>query len=177
MTFLGEHTIAFPWLPFFFSMAKAVSLIVELVNLVTLYSVNLFIFGMSTFASICFSIELVLYSDGWRRTWWQTIHTMPWLLASSIPQYKYNHHQYACLELPQAVRPFEPNLIDTHQVQNMICKVRLLKSWIQSWPFLEDVITISNTVFEDLECDIGVGVHTLGNWNWMVGHCNVIGHW
>ena len=73
MIFLCEHTIVIPWIPCRFRMAKAVSPTVELVNSVTSDSVNLFDFAMWAFASKCFPIELVPCSDGWRRTWWQTI--------------------------------------------------------------------------------------------------------
>jgi len=85
MIFLCKLTIVIPRLPCLFKMAKAVSLTVELVNSVTSDSVNSFNFAMWAFASKCFPIELVPCSDGWRRTWWQTIHMMPGLPVSSIP--------------------------------------------------------------------------------------------
>jgi len=88
MTWLSEITIVIPPLPCLLSMAKAVSSTVELVNSVTSDSVNSFNFAMWAFASKCFPIELVPCSDGWRRTWWQTIHIMPGLPFSAIPQCK-----------------------------------------------------------------------------------------
>jgi len=88
MTWLYELTIEFPRLPCLLKMAKAVSSTVELVNSVTCDPVNSFNFAMWAFASKCFPIELVPCSDGWRRTWWQTIHMMPGLLFSVIPQCK-----------------------------------------------------------------------------------------
>jgi len=88
MVFLCKLTIVIPRLSCLFRMAKAVSSTVELVNSVTSDSVNSFNFALWAFASKCFPIELVPLSDGWRRTWWQTIHMMPGLPVSSIPQCK-----------------------------------------------------------------------------------------
>jgi len=65
MNFLCELTILIPWLPCLFSMAKAVSSMVELVNSETSDSVNLFNFAMCAIASKCFPIELVPCCDGW----------------------------------------------------------------------------------------------------------------
>jgi len=86
LNFLCKLTIVILRLPSLFKMAKAVSSTVVLVNSVTSDSVNSFNFAMWAFASKCFPIELVPCSDGWRRTWWQTIHMMPGLPVSSIPQ-------------------------------------------------------------------------------------------
>jgi len=88
MVFLCKLTIVIPWLPCLCRMAKAVSSTVELVNSVNSDYVNSFNFAMWAFASKCFPIELVPCSDGWRRTWWQTIHMMPGLPVISIPQCK-----------------------------------------------------------------------------------------
>ena len=86
LIFLCKLMIVIPWLPCLFKMAKAVSLTVELVNSVTSASVNSFNVAMWAFASKCFPIALVPCSDRWQRTWWQTIHMMPGLPVSSIPQ-------------------------------------------------------------------------------------------
>jgi len=92
MIWLCELTIVIPRLPCLFSMAKTLSSTVELVNSVTADSANSFNFAMWAFTSKCYPIELVPCSDGWQRTWWQTIHMMPELSFSSIPQCKYNRH-------------------------------------------------------------------------------------
>jgi hypothetical protein len=85
---LCKLTVVIPRLPCLFRMAKAVSSTVELVNYVTSVSVDSCKFAMSAFASKCFPIELVPCSNGWRESWWQTIHMMPGLPLSSIPQCK-----------------------------------------------------------------------------------------
>jgi len=86
--FLCTVTIVIPRLPCLFSMAKAVSLTVELVNWLNSDSVNLFNFAMCAFASRCFLIEVVPCSDGWWKPWWQMIHMMQGLPVASIPQGK-----------------------------------------------------------------------------------------
>jgi len=83
-----ELTIVIPPLPCILSMVKAVSSIVELVNAVTSAYVNLFHSAMHAFASQCSPLELVPCSDGWRRTWWLTIHMNQGMPMSSIPQCK-----------------------------------------------------------------------------------------
>jgi len=88
LNFICKLTIVIARLPCLFKMAKAVSSTVVLVNSVTSESVNSFNFPMWAFASKCYPIELVPCSDGWRRTWWQTIHMMPGLSVCSIPQCK-----------------------------------------------------------------------------------------
>ena len=88
MNFLCELTIGIPRLPCLFSMANADSSTVELVNSVTSDCVSLCNFVICAFASKCFQIELVPCSEGWRRTWWQTIHMMPGLPVASILQCK-----------------------------------------------------------------------------------------
>jgi len=65
---LWELAIGIPRHPCHFSMAKAVSLIVELVHVVTSDTVNWFNFVICAFASKCLPIELVQCSNGWRRT-------------------------------------------------------------------------------------------------------------
>jgi len=132
---LCEHTIVIPHLACLFSMAKAVSATVKLVNSVTFDSVKLYDFAMWAFASKCFPIELVQCSDGWRWTWWQTIHMLPELPVSSVPQCKLNRHEGACLESSQAISRFEPTFIEAHRASKMICKVRSLKSRIKTRSF------------------------------------------
>jgi len=88
MICLCELTIVVPRLPCHFRIANSVSSNVELVNSVTPDSVNLFNLTMWVLASKCFPMELVPCSDGWRRTCWQTIHMIPGLPLSSIPQCK-----------------------------------------------------------------------------------------
>jgi len=126
MILLRELTIVIPRLPSLFRMAKAVSSTVELVNYVTSDSVNSFTFAMWAFASKCSPIELVPCSDGWWRTWWQTIHMMPGQPVSSIPQCILNRHEGACRELFQTICCFESPFIEAHQASKMICKVRSL---------------------------------------------------
>jgi len=158
MNFLCTLTIVIPRLGCLLRMAKAESSTVELVNSVPSHCVNLFNFVMWAFPSECFPMELVPCSDGWWRTWWQTIHKMPGLRLSSIPQCKWNRHQGACLELSKAIGCFEPTFIKAHQASKMICKVRLLKSQIKKHSSSQEIITSSNEVFKDLELDIVFGI-------------------
>jgi len=144
-------------------MAKAVPSTVELVNSVTSDFVNSFNFAMGAFASKCFPIELVPLSDTWRRTRWQTIHMMPGLPVSSLPQCKLNPHQGACLELFQAIGHFQGSFIEAHQASKIICNVRSPTSLIKKHSFLEGIITSSNDVFKDVESDMAWGIRMLGN--------------
>jgi len=163
MIFLSEFTIVIPQLPCVFRMAKAVLSTFELVNSVTSDSVNPFNFVMWACARKCSPIELVPFSDGWWRTWWQMIHMMPGLPVSSNLQWKLNHHKGACLELYQALGPFQSTFIETHQALKIICKVRSLKSRIKTSLLLEVIITSSNEVFKDSESDMVVEIRKLGN--------------
>jgi len=88
MTWLSELTIEIPRLPCLLRMSKAVSSTVELVDSVTSDSVNSFNFAIWAFATKCFPIDQLPCSDGWWRTWWQTIHMMPGLPFSAIAQCK-----------------------------------------------------------------------------------------
>ena len=88
LIFLCELANVIPRLLCLFRIANAVSSTVELLNSMTSDSVYWFHFAMWAFASKCLPIELVPCSDGWRRTWWQTLHMMPGLPVSSIPQWK-----------------------------------------------------------------------------------------
>jgi len=143
-------------------MATAVSSTVELVNSVTSDCVNSFNFAMWAFASKCFPIELVPCSDGWQRTWWQTIQMMSGLPVSSILQCKQNRHDGTCLELFQAIGRFHPSFIEAHQASKMICNVSSLKSRIKTRSFLEEIITLSNVVFKDFVSDMAVEIRMLG---------------
>jgi len=149
INFSCELTIVIPQLPCLFNMASAASSTVELVNSVSSDSVNSFNFAMCAFASKSLPTELVPCSDGWRWTWWQTIHMMPGLPVSSIPQCKQNHHEGACLDFFQAIECFEPTFIEAHKASNMICSVWSFTSWIKIRSFLDHIITSSNEVFKD----------------------------
>jgi len=159
--FLCECTTVIRWLPCLFTMAKAVSSTNELVNSVTSNSVNSCKFAMWSFASKCFPYELFPWFDGWRRTWWQTIHMIPGLPVSSIPQCKYNRHQDACLESFQAIGCIGPTFIEAHRASDMICKARSLKPQIMTCSFLEEIITSRNEVIRDFEHDMAVGIRKL----------------
>jgi len=163
MIFLSELTIVIPALPCLFRMANDVSSIVKLINYVTCDSVISFNFAMWTFASKCFPIELVPCSDGWRRTWWQTIQMMPGLPVSSIPQCQYNIHEGACLEWFQAIGRFDTTFVEAHQASKMICKLRLLKLRIKTCSSFEQIITSKNEVFKGFESDMAVGLRKLDN--------------
>jgi len=56
----------------------------------------------------------------------------------------------------------------------MICKVRLLKSWIETHSYLGEIIASSNEIFKDFESDMAVGIKTLGNTTWETAESNVI---
>jgi len=150
-----------PRLPCPFKMAKAVSSTVLLVNSETSISVNSFTFAMWAFASKCFPIELVPCSDGWRRTWWQTIHMMPGLPVASIPECRLDRHDSACLELFHAIGRFEPSFNESHHLSQMICNVRSLKSPIETCLCLEEIINSSKEVFKDLEAGMAVRIRML----------------
>jgi len=156
-----ELTVVIPQLPCLFNMAKAVSSTVVLVNLETADSVNSFFLSMYAFAMKCFTMELVTCSDGWRRSWWQTIHMIPGLPVYSFPQCKLTRQEGACLELLHPMGCFEPTFIETQQTSNMICNVRWLNSWIKTRSFLKDIITSSNEVFIDWESDMVVAIWRL----------------
>jgi len=128
-------TIVISRLPCLIRMANAVTSTVELVNSVTSDAVNSFNFVMWAFASKFFLIQLVPCSDGWRRTWWQTIHIMPGLPVSSIPQCKSNRHEGTWLELFPAIGHFESIFTEPHHASEMISKVKSLKSQINTHSF------------------------------------------
>jgi len=146
-----ERTTVIARLHCLFSIGKAVSSTIELVNSVTSNYINLFNFAMWAFASKWFPIEVVPCSDGWRRTWWQIVCMIPGLPVSPILQWKYNHHEDACLALFEA---------------KMICKVRSLKSLIKTRSLLEEIITSSNEVYKDFQSHMPVGIWKLCNPTW-----------
>jgi len=111
MNFLCELTIVIPRLHCLFSMAKAVSSMVVLVNSETSDSVNSSNFAMCAFASRCLPIEPVPRSDGWPRTWWHTIHILRGLRGSYITQSSQSRHGGACLELFRVIARFQPVFI------------------------------------------------------------------
>jgi len=170
--FLCELTVVIPQLSCLLKMAKAVSTTVELVNSVTSVSVNSLNFAMWSFTSNCFPIELVPWTDGWGRTWSQTIHMMLGLLVASILQCKLNRHDRACLESFQATRPFEPSFIEAHLAPKMICNVRSLYSRIKKHEFLEEFTISSKEVLNHLECDTAVRIWTLVDPTWQPGESN-----
>jgi len=165
--FLCKLTIGIPRLPCRLSLAKAVSSTVELVHLVTSDTLNLFNFAIRAFASKCLPIELVPCTDGWQRTWWQTIHILPGLPVSSIPQCKLNLHKGACRELFQGICRVEPTFIEAHQTSKIMCNVRSLKSRIKTCSFFEDTMTSDNEVFRDFVSDTTGGNWTVGNLIWV----------
>ena len=99
MNFLSTLIILISQLPCLFSMAKAVSPTVEVVNMLTSNPVNSLNLAMSAFTSKCFPFDVVPYSDGWQRIWWQMIHMIPGLLVCNIPRYNFNGHEATSLEL------------------------------------------------------------------------------
>jgi len=65
--------------------------------------------------------------------------------------------------------------MEAHQVSNMICKVRLLKSRIRICTYLEDIITSTNEVFKDLESDSTPGIQKPSSSTWEAVKRYVIG--
>jgi hypothetical protein len=53
--------------------------------------------------------------------------------------------------------------MEAHQASKMICKVRSLKSRINTHSFLEEIITCSNEVFRDCVSDMAGEMQKLGN--------------
>jgi len=154
-------------------MAKAFSLTIKLVNSVTSGSVNSLTFAIWVFANKHLHIELVPYSDGWQRTWWQMIHMIPGLQLSLIPQGKQNHHDGECTELFHAIGRFELTFIEAHQISKIRWKVRSLKSQIKTHSFGEEIITSSKEVFKDYESDMELIIRKLGNLSWKTTECNL----
>jgi len=166
INFHCELTIAFAWLPCLFSMAKAASPTIELVNSVTSDTVHLYNFELCAFVNNCFTTKLVPCFDGCWRTWWQKIHLMPGMLASSILQCKLKYHQRACAELLKAIAHFEPIFIEANHASNTICILRLLNSWIMTCFFCEDIKTSINKELKDIESDMAEGIWMLHNSTW-----------
>ena len=91
------------------------------------------------------------------------INMMPGLPVSSSLQCKSNRHEAAYLELFEATGSFQPTFITCHQASKMICKVRSLKSHINTSSFLEHIITSDYVEFKVFETDMGIGIRKLGN--------------
>ena len=161
-------------LPCIFSVVKSVPSTIERVNSETSNSVISVKFAMCDFANKCFPIELVSFTDKWRRTWWKTICLIPVLPFSSILQFKQTCHDIAYLESFQAIGCFEPTFIDPNQESNRICEVRSLKSQIKTPSFLEDIIPSINEVFKYFTYDVAVGLSKLGNWTCETVIINII---
>jgi len=96
------------------------------------------------------------------------------LPVSSIPQCTYNHHDDAWLELFQAIGRFEPTFIQAKQASKMICNVRILKSRIKTFSFLEVIVSSRNDVFKDFESHVVGGIRKLGNSTGETAKSNVI---
>jgi len=166
MNFICDLTIVISRLPCLFNKANAVSSTVGLVNSEPSDSISSFNFAMWAFARKCIPMELVPCSDGWQSTWWETIHMMARRPVFSIPQCKVKCCEDECLELFLAIGRFEPIFIVAHQVLNMICNIRSVKSQIQICPFLDDIVTSSNEVFIVWEHVMVIGSWRLCNSCW-----------
>jgi len=126
-------TIVITQHPCHLRMAKGVSLTVKIVNSVTSNCVHSFNLAMWAFASMCCPIELVPCSDGWQRTWWQTIHMITGLPLSSIPPCKSNHYEDAWLDLFEAIWSFQCTVLEAHQASKTICEVCISKIYFSHW--------------------------------------------
>ena len=93
-------------------------------------------------------------------------------LLNPTGQIKYNTG--SSLELLQVIQRSEPVFIKANQASTMICKVRSLTSPIKTCPFLEEIITYSNGVFNSFESDMAVGIWMIGNPTWDTAKTNVI---
>jgi hypothetical protein len=69
---------------------------------------------------------------------------------------------------------FELTLIAAQQVLETFCNIRLLTSQITAHLFLEEIITSSIEVFQDLESDMAVGIRNLGIATRAAAESNVI---
>jgi hypothetical protein len=173
MNFWYNHTIVILRLPCLFHISNAVSSTMVLINAETSNSVSSCNYTRCTSASKCLHMELVPCINGYQMTWWQTIHMMPGLPVCSIPQWKSKCHNGECLELVQAIACYEPTFIDSDQGSNIMSQVRLIKSRIETFWFLEDITTSCNVVFMDWDSDMAIGswslcflLETLSQVNW-----------
>jgi len=121
---------------------------------------------MGTFGRMPFPIEMVSCSDVWQIAWWQMMGVMLGLAVFSIPQCKQNRQASTWPQAFEAIGQFARTFIEADKACNMSCYLTLLKSQIQSRSILEDIITSSNTGFDDLESAIVGGIWKRGNWNW-----------
>ena len=100
LTSLCKLTIVIPQVSCLFSKAKVVPSNNRLLNSVTSNPVNLFICVMCIMTSKCFASKLVPWSDGWRRTRWQTLHIMPVIgVLNSNNQYNIYWIKSSCLSV------------------------------------------------------------------------------
>jgi len=156
-------TIVIPRLPSLFSKPKAVSSTIVLDNLVTSDYVDLIQFATWTDACKYLPSELVGCSNGWRTAWLQRIRMVHWLGVSFISHCKSNRQHDAGREIFQPISHFEPIFIEAHKVSKMISKVRLYKSGIKSWAFLEEIIIWGNELFKDFNSDVDGRIRIVGN--------------
>ena len=56
-----------------------------------------------------------------------------------------------------------PSFMEAHQVLKIFCNVRSLNSQKKTCSFLEEIITLSNKVFNDFESDMAVWLSKLGD--------------
>jgi len=99
---------------------------------------------------------------------------IPWLPVSSIALGRYSYHEDQSLEFFEAIGHCEPILIQTHQVLNMMCKLKTVKSRISTSLCLEEIETSSNVVFKDFESDMAGGIGKLGVATRQTAEINVI---
>ena len=59
--------------------------------------------------------------------------------------------------------PLTVYIFEAHQASKMIYRVRSLKWRIKTRSFVDEIISMSNVVFKDFECDMQVGIRQLGN--------------
>jgi hypothetical protein len=83
---------------------------------------------------------------------------IPWLLVSSIPQWKSNCHEDARQELFQTIGCIDPTLSEALQQRKMISSVQWFKSGIKTGSFVEDIITSNKEVSKHYESNMVVGI-------------------
>jgi hypothetical protein len=93
---------------------------------------------------------------------------MPNLPVCTLPQYKHKCDEGECQDLFQSIECIELTFVDADQAWNMCCNVMLLKSGIQTLSVLEEIITTSSEVLNELENNIVVETcmlhKSLGDW-------------
>jgi len=163
INFLYQPSILIPQLPYYFTMAKAVSSTVELVHSLKSDSFTSFILGMWVFNSTCFLIKLVSCINGQRRTWNLTIYQIPDLPVCLIPQYNWNCHQHACCDWIQAIGHWKATFIESYQAPQIMGEVISLEYRVETISFLEGIIAARNAVFYDFVRYMVIGTRKLGN--------------